>query len=249
MNILFQYYNDKNLERQKEIDYCLQRNLDNECVKQIINFNEKNTIIPDHFKTNIKYRQVNHDQRLTYSFIFDYCNKYLNGEYCILINADIFLTDINTYLLERYSNAIGCISRWEFDGKSNAVLDPNFKQLLHCHTQDAWVFKGGINVFDCDFELGKLGCDNAIAHRIKESGYIPINLDLDIKVIHYDLARGKDSTNFMTKHQENTEKPEEKGQFLVPSWNRVLEFKQGNDDLEFYKFICNDFTDKIKIKN
>jgi len=250
--ILFQYYNDINPERQKEIDFCFKKNLEHPQVEKVVNFCEPQTVVPDHFKNNEKYVVVSTSSRLKYSTAFEYSQNIDN--WCLLINADIFLMNLN---LEKFtSKMVGCISRYEFDGVSQAKLDPNFAKLMHSHTQDGWLFKPPIKIDNCDFSLGKLGCDNAIADRIKKSGYIPVNMNTSIQLAHYDLARNKNSTNYMKKHDlTKTEKPEELGQFLVPSWNVMgipfesLRKQLGITDIEIYEFICDIYSKRIKIKN
>ena len=43
-------------------------------------------------------------------------------------------------------------------------------QRLGRNTQDAWIWLSPIRVPNADFELGRLGCDGAIAHRFKSAG-------------------------------------------------------------------------------
>jgi hypothetical protein len=52
---------------------------------------------------------------------------------------------------------------------------PGFARIAFAVAQDAWIFRAPFEVADCDFEIGTLGCDNALAHRIKCAGRLPIN--------------------------------------------------------------------------
>lgn len=253
INILFQYYND-NPERQKELDFCVIKNLEHPMIKKVINFKEINTTIPENIKSHKKYHEINYDSRLKYSDAFDYCNNNLNGELCMILNCDTFLFETNTDKIK--DDTVACLSRWEFDGQK-IWLDQNFAKLLHSHTQDAWMFRSPKNIKNCDFSLGKLGCDNAIADRIHKSGYRPINLVDDIKIVHYDICRGKNSNNFMKKHNlDNNEYPEELGYRLIPNYNltmnKDIEYWISNlkiTDEEIYNFISDIFTKRIKINN
>ena len=54
---------------------------------------------------------------------------------------------------------------------------------------------GSNTQIDFDFELGFLGCDNAIADRFFKAGYKVINQPVTYKIFHYDIAKGKNSSN------------------------------------------------------
>ena len=108
-------------------------------------------------------------------------------------------------------------------------MDDNFSKLLHAHTQDGWFYSllqpfqtnkiktdygtsyqysnTQINnelLKHSNFEIGLLGCDNAIADRIIRfsGGYKLINRPVTFKINHYDIARGKTSNNFLEKHSQ-----------------------------------------------
>src|SRR5436190_23791826 len=91
------------------------------------------------------------------------------------------------------------------------------------NSQDAWIFRAPLeNVNHCDFCVGTLGCDNAIAHRIKQAGYLPVNAPQQFKVFHLDRVRGKTLQNqneiFRQERKENWRRsyPEREGQYLLP---------------------------------
>jgi hypothetical protein len=160
--------------------------------------------------------------------------------------------------------------------------------MKHAHTQDAWLFKAPINItpnaslnvncdMSCDFEIGYLGCDNAIADRLVKYGYKLINQPETYKIFHYDIAKGKTSINFMDKHKhetnENKEKPKNKyperlGSYLVPNYDQILSMGSGKDvdvnnmnfnniinslggssNMEKYEFISKIMSDRIIMNN
>jgi hypothetical protein len=165
---------------------------------------------------------------------------------------------------------------------NNGKMDEQFSKMLHAHTQDAWLFKTPLNMIcssggnihnHCDFELGFLGCDNAIADRLYKSGYKVINQPLTYKIFHYDIAKGKNSSNFMEKHKQETtllevnlkkpknKYPERKGSYLVPNYDKMLT-DNGDVDMiniinslggcsnwERYEFICKLFSEKFIMMN
>ena len=158
-------------------------------------------------------------------------------------------------------------------------MDSNFAQLFHANTQDAWLFKTPFNnnnkEIDFNFELGFLGCDNAIADRFVKAGYKVINQPLTYKIFHYDISKGKNSTNYLEKHIKETKEkndkmikpknkyPERSGSYLVPNYDQMLNMTGGKDidliqlinnlggcsNFERYEFISKLFSDKILINN
>ena len=66
-------YNEK---RQKEIDYCLLKNLENKYIDEIHLLTETNDINLDFIQDNNKIIIKNIGKRITYKYVFDYYNKY-----------------------------------------------------------------------------------------------------------------------------------------------------------------------------
>jgi len=231
-------------------------------------------------------------------------NKSLNtGDYWCILNLDIFLDNKskwNTLRGQINNGFIYAQSRHEFSGygntdnntnnsnnntinskklKENSKMDSNFAKMYHANTQDAWLFKTPLDCndknIDYNFELGFLGCDNAIAERFMKSGYKVINQPLTYKIFHYDIAKGKTSSNFIEKHTKETKEklsklikpknkyPERKGSYLVPNYDQMLNANNGQDinllgliqnlggcsNWERYEFISRLFSDRIIINN
>ena len=279
-NIILQSYNETIPARRAELEYCILANLENPYVKYIHDFGI-NSGLPDTISKHPKYIRVDtsislNGKWLSYSRAFNYSNdnygKY--GHYWGIINCDIFLDQDSKWLLSRgwlNREIILAQSRHEFLALDKTpAMDTQFSKTLHANTQDAWFYMAPIKVVDCDFELGILGCDNAIADRFIRSGYNVINKPQTWKIMHYDNARGKNSSNFIVKHIEDQKNkkdkpkssfPEEKGQYLVPNYDSLLG-NNGNIDivaiinqlggisnLEKYKLICEMFSNRIIIHN
>jgi len=213
-----------------------------------------------------------------------------NTSYWCIMNLDIFLDSNSNWALTKGKLNEGYIfaqSRHEFSldelqqGKE-PKMDINFARMMHSHTQDAWLFKTPINIninnniypdSDFDFELGFLGCDNAIADRFVKCGYKVINQPETYKIFHYDVSKGKTSTNYMEKHKNETKQlevqnmkpknkyPERVGSYLVPNFDQMLGNGQdidfisiinglgGCSNLERYEFISKLFSSRIVISN
>jgi len=238
LDIIIQTYNEKNLERVDELTLCILQNLENKAVRNVYNLFEgdNDNYLNQIIKNHPKYIGKQLTKRLTYLDAFKFANDNLkkNSIVCLL-NLDIMLDEnfnikeLNKVLVD---NVIIANSRHEMDLTNGTFfLDKIFAKGFHAHTQDAWFCRTPINIkpeVDVDFELGLVGCDNAIAHRFQISGYTVYNMPERFRVIHVDNIRGKNSQNFTQFHNdyEKTKKivnkhPENEGQLLVPNYDAV----------------------------
>ena len=263
--LITQYYNDNDNERQKELDTCLLKNSKNDKIKKIIQFNEPSTNIPYNLKSNkVLLEPVN--DRLSYKVAFEYANKHLKGELVCVSNSDIFLDQSSEWknmkkLLLDNPGYVVASSRWEYDG-IKAYKDDMLSRLAYANSQDAWFFIAPIKIpDDCDFLIGTLGCDNAIADRFYKTGYIPLNLANEYKIFHFDVCRKKNGKNFLnfSKEYESNKKvkncnPEKRGQRLCPEIDKIdnidnLVSQLKLDRYQRYEIICDIFSKYIKINN
>ena len=296
INIILQSYPETNQDRLKELKYCLIQNLKNPYVKMVYDFGsgielfESNDNDNDNASHNTlidKYKKIENTKWLTFDMAIKFANVQTElecGNYWCIINLDIFLDNNSSWstIKGRLNNGfIYAQSRHEFNIMENnivAQMDPNFAQLYHANTQDAWLFKTPCNItstIDFDFELGFLGCDNAIAERFTRAGYKVINQPITYKIFHYDIAKGKTSTNYLQKHiketKEKTDKmikpknkyPERVGSYLVPNYDQMISMSNrqeidliqlinslgGCSNWERYEFISRLFSDRIIINN
>lgn len=258
IHLIVQYYNDSDKERQEEIDYCFAANLENPHILKLHNLVENGVTVPDDISKHPKYVEHRVDGWLTYKQTFDYANEHLSPDSMVcLCNADIFLDHSSRWkdaktLLDL--SIVFCLSRYEFDGISSAKKDSALMKIAYANSQDAWVFKTPILVKDANFKMGKLGSDNAIADRIKSSGYIPINSPNQFKLYHFDVCRGKTGSNFLTNHTPNPEKPEDRGYYLLPDIDAVRSIDNlisalGLGSVHKYRVICDIMSKYIEIKN
>jgi glycosyltransferase involved in cell wall biosynthesis len=288
INLIFQSYSESFADRRAELEHCIFANLANPHVKYIHDFATNphaTNYLPSAITIHPKYIHVsatesNNGSWLTYHTAFTYSSNLENikkfGIYWGIINCDIFLDNAhsNWSLMRGWLNSGYFLaqSRHEFKPDTNdATMDPVFAKLLHSNTQDAWFYStaNGINIDNCNFHLGMLGCDNAIADRIISRGYKIINMPITFKIIHYDIAKGKTSTNYLDKHaQENNTKnkpknthPEREGQCLVPNYDALMGINGtidivaiinqlcGISNWEKYKLISEMFSTRVKIHN
>ena len=90
MILLINYFTPPNLQRYSEYITCIHENLGNKLIKQIIVFVSDNS---EFNFTHKKLKVIQVKGRPTYKDYFDYCNKHLKDEVCILANTDIFFDE------------------------------------------------------------------------------------------------------------------------------------------------------------
>jgi hypothetical protein len=214
--ILTQYYKVKNvdinyqLKRQREIDYCLIKNCENEFVDKIhllVETEYNLDFIPQHIR--YKITQINIDARLSYSDAIKYYNIFIPNNYCVLLNSDIYVN--NTIQMVKHIDFKNfklfiALNRYEqnnFENTNEAItlngLLEDAKLLnkvpyLDSYQESIWGQDGWIWYSDkmdipqeSNFHLGTNGCDNHIAYLFKNIGYTVINLSKFICITHVDL--------------------------------------------------------------
>ena len=101
----------------------------------------------------------------------------------LLINTDCYIEPEDVYLLSNISeNEVWCISR---------------QDLIHRESQDAWVWRGTLNLPNLSFTMGVPGCDNRFAFECASLNRIVSNPSLSIRVNHIH------KTNIRSYSQEN----------------------------------------------
>ena len=262
LHLIIQYCNDPRPARQVEYDQCLGRNLDNPQVKRVHNLVEPQTSVPQELRSHPKYVEHRVDRWLRYSDAFAYANEHLAGEAVCLCNLDIALDPLSKWedaAATARNNIVLCLSRTELNADGSTFEDPTLKQMAFANSQDAWLWAAPFDVPDADFELGTMGCDNAIAHRIKQAGRIPINLGSQFRVLHLDRARGTEYANQYDVHANDmTRRPsphaEEHGHYLLPDFHRLKSLDEvvralNLDEVQRYTLICDLLSRFIKMQH
>jgi len=190
MNLIIEYFNSHNHMRNGEYLYCLHQNLANEYIKNVYLFMEDDAEL--NFNSS-KIKRVTLDKRPSYQDIFEYCNKHMKDEVCIVSNADIIFDDSLEHLKNiDMDKQFYALSRWEIstnDGK-NWEIEP----YNNSASQDVWIFKTPVLTSDNmgTYTMGKPGCDNRITYDMRELGYTCRNPGKKIITIHFH------PTNFRT---------------------------------------------------
>jgi len=164
MNLFINYFQCGDKERQKELDFCFNTNIESGIFNKIINF----------------------DDRPTYNDFFNATKVYPN-DINIFANSDIYFNDTINLVREMGVKDAYALTRWEID---NGEIVP-FEEKHHYnaeakakHSQDVWVFNGVAKNIRGNFQIGVPGCDNRIAWEINNAGYRLSNPSDKIQCIH-----------------------------------------------------------------
>ncbi len=159
IRLLYNYYEDKNPLRKREIDYCLQRNLANKFITTLI------------FESATKP---------TYDFFFQQINKVTApDDINIICNSDIFFDDTIALVQGIGDKQLYALSRWDWLGN-----DALIRFFDRPDSQDTWIVKGKVEGVYGNFTLGMRGCDNRIAAEFGIAGYKVSNPSKSIRSYH-----------------------------------------------------------------
>ena len=164
INLFTSYFQCGNQQRQRELDFCLEKNKANHLIHKIYLFSE----------------------RPTYKIFFEQTRKY--PDYInILTNADIYFNETLDYVRFIKPNQCFALTRWEDYEKKIVSFETRHienKEAKAKHSQDVWIFRGAVKaeVYG-NFYLGIPGCDNRIAFEIGRM-YSVINPSKTIQSIH-----------------------------------------------------------------
>lgn len=263
LNVITQYCNTANMDRQNEFDFCVMQNIANADIESIHLLNESHTIVPESIKNNEKIKIVDAGQWLTYKFAIDYANENLKNKVVCLSNLDVYLHHGSNWpgvvdLLKNNSYVVFCQSRHELQKNGSLSKDPSLDKLGYLNSQDAWLWYAGyLKIDNCDFKIGLSGCDNAIADRFNKAGYQTINSPNIYKIVHCDICRGKNGENFINFHANMktiNSQPENEGHRLLPDIDKFKSIDEvasltGMTALERYSLICDIFSKRMTVQN
>jgi hypothetical protein len=264
IHLVVHYYIDPLPARQAEYDYCLLRNLNNPSIQKVHNLADPQTPPPPQIRDHPKYVESPlPGQWVSYKDLLRYINRELAGEVVCIANLDIFLDDTKADWGQAANwvkaGVVLCLTRLEFKMDGTVYLDPVMLRWGSSSSQDAWIFHAPLEVPDCDFELGTLGCDNAIAERFLRTGRMPVNAAGRFPIFHFDEARGKTMETQKAFHAQErggqgSKFPEESGQYLVPDIDRVTSvdhllesFKA--TELQRYTVVCQVLNLFLALRN
>ena len=184
MNLLVGFYADAAPGRTEEFVECLRRNTDNPLINTIRVFLE-DPLPPAEAKARFpglahpKVHLVAHGRRLTFKRLFDYANLHLARAGAIIANADIYFDDTLALIEgDTIAGRMLCLSRWD------EVQEGVLRHLDRPDSQDAWIFEPPLPGFNCDFCLGKPGCDGRLAYEAERAGLTVSNPSRSLRARH-----------------------------------------------------------------
>lgn len=266
IHLIIDYYDDARPDRREELLTSVRRNLANPAVEAVHNLGSAEHRPPDDVAAHPKYASHPIPHRLTFHDAFAFANVRLPGRFVGVCNLDISLDPASDWTtaeaLVRTDNLVLCQSRTECAADGTMHLDPVFAKFAYANAQDAWFWISPLEVPNCGFELGTLGCDNAIADRIRLAGRIPVNLASRFRILHLDICRGKHGGNTNTVHRREHQDrsvvysrfPEREGCYLLPDFDKVQSLDQlvaglGLSPLQRYQLVCDTMSRFISIQN
>lgn len=181
---LFTTYFKTSPERQTEYDYCINKNKVADFDKIYLFVDNKEDLLEaKKFNTEIVYLE---NRPTFFDFFYFVQSSEFSDSINIVANADIFFLNMQQIdrNLHRLQKGKSCFALTRYDYHLNRPSD------LHDvpDSQDTWVFHGnkGIeNIKNIDFTMGLAGCDNRLAHELKEAGFDVLNPSRTIQTFHF----------------------------------------------------------------
>ena len=204
IHVFLQFYIDKNEQHAKEIQFALQKNVDNPHITSIVLLNERMYTVDELGVQSTKIKQVIIHKRLTYSMFLEYP---IVG-YKVLINADIFidstLFNCKTSDIHLYKKMYALL-RYEY-GPNPVLYGATTQYEGRGDSADTWIIhsnhtftKKELACFN--IQLGIPGCDNKVAYVFSILGYTIYNDPLYIKTYHcHASSERKYAPNIITPY-------------------------------------------------
>ena len=182
INVFFPYYQCGDVQRQLEIDLCLQKNIDNEHIDRLLVMIDDGS---DFTITNSKVTLIRLDKRPTYKYWLEKTHELTLTGISILCNSDIYFDDslIEVKKVMCQKQSFIALSRWELLG-GEITMHPN----PHW-SQDVWAVRCDDEYTDemlhqLAFPMGVPRCDNKIAYLFAIYGWKVFNPCAVLKSMH-----------------------------------------------------------------
>lgn len=190
INLIMQFYIDKDIERQKEIRQTLFLNVNNKSIDKIYLINEREYTEEELGCKSDKIVQFVSGSRMTFEYIFDFIETNQVNGYIVIANSDIFFDKSlqNLKLCDFSKKTMLALCRYEYDGVSS-LRDCKLFESGRPDSQDTWMFHSDINIAKrfrhlFNFSLGKPGCDNKLIYLMQIIGYQCYNEVTLLKTYH-----------------------------------------------------------------
>lgn len=248
VNVITQFYIDKNGERQKEIIKTLHLNVHNKSIHKIYLLNERTYTNQELGIESDKIIQIILNHRVSFKDIFQVIENINIKGYIVIANSDIFF-DKTLDRLKQYdlkNRNVLTLCRYEYSNNKS------LKQLKlfdngRPDSQDVWIFHSDNNIKQehrkiFDFMMGKPGCDNKLIYLFNILGYMCYNEPNIIKSYHYHIVQ--------VRNYKSSETVPPPYSLLYPVLNDndkpsdVISFNFLLENERLYKYINDKITNK-----
>lgn len=182
INLFFPYYKCGDLDRQEEIDFCLQKNIENSLIDKLIILIDDGSLPP--FSSD-KITVINLDKRPTYKKWIDLTKELRLSGITALCNSDIYFDDsveVFDKVLDQ-SNKFVALSRWELIGGATSLHpNPHWSQDVWAMNCDNYLSTELLH--QLDFPMGVPRCDNKVAYLFGIYGWEIFNPCKQLKSFH-----------------------------------------------------------------
>ena len=178
ITLITTFYNDPSPERQEEINFALQNNLNNQYLDSIVLFVDR--LFSTGSIVHPKIRFVIIDTRIpTYGDFLGYAATLPDGSIVVMANSDIcFDHEIDRIRKWNLENCLAVLSRKEGRPGKIALLTE------HYYSSDTWIIKTPVLQSSCDISLGILHCETAFICHMQQAGYTISNASLSVNSFH-----------------------------------------------------------------
>ena len=194
--LIYQYFVHRDASRNKELQECLRRNVENPFITKIFLLNEKIYSDKELGIQSDKVKQQNIVKRITFKDIFNFVEKEQLKGYIVTCNADIFFDKtINNLKKSNMSENKQLLAQLRFDYTN--------KQLGKCKlfgpradSQDTWIWHSNFNPYKeqkiFNIMFGKPGCDNKLIYLFNLIGFDVVNQPYFVKTYHIQKNQQRD---------------------------------------------------------
>ncbi len=172
------YYPEQDPSRKAEIDFCINKILSNPHIDKLYLICENINFVYTDSDIGSKLEVIPTNIRPTYQFFFNLMNEVgSDGDVLVLANSDIYPSDDVKKILPMPRGFAYAFSRWDLDTTGASLYDRR-------DSQDVWVFEYPVLINNAEFAMGVPGCDNKIAHIIKQAKYTIKNPSRSFRFFH-----------------------------------------------------------------
>ena len=194
--LIYQYFVHRDASRNKELQECLRKNVENPHITKIFLLNEKNYDTKELGIDSSKIEQRNMVNRINFKDIFNFVEKESLKGYIVTCNADIFFDKtIDNLRKSTMSTKKQLLAQLRFDYTN--------KQLGKCKlfgpradSQDTWIWHSNFNPYKegkiCNIMFGKPGCDNKLIYLFNLIGFDVVNQPYFVKTYHIQKNNKRD---------------------------------------------------------